>query len=279
MLLGEATGCRATEATTGLRAPGTAWAALFLTTLDLPGAGVVGSHALGLREVFLGDARPTLDHGVRQLAEQQLHGAHGVVVAGDGDVRLVRVTVGIEDADDGHVHARRLPDRDVFTARVDHHDRARHAVQVADALEVAADLAHLPAHRRLVLFLVVLDGAVRLETFELFQPLQPLANRVEVGQRAADPALRHGGHSAPRGLGFDHDAQLPLGPEEHDLRSRARQLPEEVTRPKNPADRLLQVDDVDLVPLAEDVRFHLRIPPAGLVSEVDSCVDQFLDGN
>ena len=39
---------------------------------------------------------------------------------------------------------------------------------------------------------------------------------------------------------------------------------------------LLEVDDVDAVPLAEDVRLHLRIPALGLVSEVDAGLQQIL---
>ena len=34
--------------------------------------------------------------------------------------------------------------------------------------------------------------------------------------------------------------------------------------------RLLEVDDVDLVSFAEDERSHLRVPEAGLVSEMDA---------
>jgi hypothetical protein len=36
------------------------------------------------------------------------------------------------------------------------------------------------------------------------------------------------------------------------------------------ADGLLEVDDVDLVAMAEDERGHLRVPEAGLVAEVDA---------
>src|SRR5262249_7401573 len=38
---------------------------------------------------------------------------------------------------------------------------------------------------------------------------------------------------------------------------------------------LLQVDDVDAVPLAEDVLLHLRIPSFGLVAEVHTSLQQF----
>ena len=42
-------------------------------------------------------------------------------------------------------------------------------------------------------------------------------------------------------------------------------------------DSLVQVDDVDPVPLVEDVGGHLRVPFAGEVSEMCACIKQFLE--
>ena len=33
-------------------------------------------------------------------------------------------------------------------------------------------------------------------------------------------------------------------------------------------DRLIEIDDVDLIALLEDVRLHLRVPALGLVTEM-----------
>jgi hypothetical protein len=43
--------------------------------------------------------------------------------------------------------------------------------------------------------------------------------------------------------------------------------------------RLLEVDDVDLVAMAVDVRGHLRVPEAGLVSEMDPGFQHFTHGD
>ena len=59
----------------------------------------------------------------------------------------------------------------------------------------------------------------------------------------------------------------------------ARDLGQEVPRLVETADRLLQVDDMDLVPPSVDERLHLRIPATGLMAEVDSGVDEFLNGD
>ena len=43
--------------------------------------------------------------------------------------------------------------------------------------------------------------------------------------------------------------------------------------------RLVEIDDVDAVALAEDESLHLRVPAAGLVPEVDACLEQLLHGD
>ena len=59
--------------------------------------------------------------------------------------------------------------------------------------------------------------------------------------------------------------------------------PEEAIRLKNLVAReqaphgFLQVDDMNQVPLAVDVRLHLRVPAAGPVAEVHAGIDQVLD--
>ena len=44
-------------------------------------------------------------------------------------------------------------------------------------------------------------------------------------------------------------------------------------------DGLVQIDDVDAVPLAEDEFLHLRIPPLRLVAEVNAGLQQILHRN
>ena len=44
-------------------------------------------------------------------------------------------------------------------------------------------------------------------------------------------------------------------------------------------DRLLQVDDIDAVSFSKDVLLHLGVPSSGVVSEMNTCFKQLLDGN
>ena len=241
-------------------------------------AHVIRCRALGIAQRALVTLLTTLEDRFRQLAKHELHRAHGVVIGWNHDVRERRVAVGVQDTDHRHVHALGFAHGVVFAPRVDHDQGTGKAVQITDAFEVAANALHLAAHRRLVLLLVLLDAAGGFQVLELNQASQALAHRRKVGQRAADPTLGDWWHAALLCLGFDHGTNLLLRAEEHDLRAGCSQVPQEVRRAIQPADCLLEVDHVDLVPFAVNERLHLGVPPTGLVAIVDACVDQFLDG-
>src|SRR5580765_5638151 len=61
-----------------------------------------------------------------------------------------------------------------------------------------------------------------------------------------------------------------LGADEQDGSPVGGQLTHELQRVLVHRQGLFQVDDVDLVAVAEDERRHLRVPVAGLVSEMDA---------
>ena len=71
--------------------------------------------------------------------------ADRVVVAGDDVVDLVRVAVGVDEADDRDLELARLLDDDRLLAGVDHEDGGRQAVHAADAAEVLLELAQVGA--------------------------------------------------------------------------------------------------------------------------------------
>src|SRR5207244_3251850 len=69
---------------------------------------------------------------------------------------------------------------------------------------------------------------------------------------------------------------LALGPDEQDRASLGSEVRRELLSVAEQLRRLREIDDVDPVPLAEDVRLHLRVPPLGLVAEVDARLEQIL---
>ena len=112
------------------------------------------------------------------------------------------------------------------------------------------------------------------DRLQLLEPLEPAADRPEIGECAAQPPLGHVRHPAPLAFLDDRLGRLPLGSHEQDQAVRGGDPVEELGRAQQAADGLLQVDDVNQVPLAVDVRLHLRVPAAGPVAEMHAGVDQ-----
>src|SRR5687768_16803398 len=81
-----------------------------------------------------------------------------------------------------------------------------------------------------------------------------------------------------RGLG-DRLLRLALGADEQHLAASADGRSNEVERAGEQRHGLRQVDDMDAVARAEDVRLHPRVPAVGLVAEVSAGLDQLLHGD
>src|SRR5436309_2111362 len=114
---------------------------------------------------------------------------------------------------------------------------------------------------------------------ELVEPIDALLDRDEVGEEAAEPALIDEVHPGALGLLGDGFLSLLLGPDEEDLSSVGSEVANEYVRLLDARQRLLEVDDVDPVPLHEDEALHLRVPAARLVPEVDPGLQQLLHGD
>ena len=84
-----------------------------------------------------------LGRGVGDDAGQQRDGADRVVVARDRVLELVRVRVGVEDADHRDAELLGLVDREVLALGVDDPDGARGLGEVADAAERLVELVEL----------------------------------------------------------------------------------------------------------------------------------------
>jgi len=66
---------------------------------------------------------------------------------------------------------------------------------------------------------------------------------------------------------------------EQDLTAAGREIAHEVVRVLDARQGLLQVDDVDAVPLHEDEALHLRVPTACLVPEVNAGLQELFHGD
>src|SRR5438105_4442219 len=133
---------------------------------------------------------------------------------------------------------------------------------------IVESLCILLGHRREVPALLALHQVV--------EALDPLLDRDEVREESAEPPLIDEVHSgALRFLG-DRLLRLLLCADKEDLPAVGGQVPHEDVGLLDARQRLLKVDDVDPVPLHEDEALHLRVPAAGLMSEVDSGLEELL---
>ena len=109
--------------------------------------------------------------------------------------------------------------------------------------------------------------------------LDALGDRLEVGEHAAEPPLVDVGHAALLGEGADRVLRLLLGTDEQHGAVLGDEVADERVGDFGPGERLLEIDDVDAVALTEDEPLHLGVPTAGLVPEVNACLEQLSHGD
>ena len=151
---------------------------------------------------------------------------------------------------------------------VDDEDGTRQALHLADAAEGRGELGELLGQLGGLLLGEALELTGLLAGLELLHEPDPLLDRDEVGEHAAQPALVDVGHARPGSLLGDRR------PDEQDGLAPGDRLADEVEGGLQPLGGLGKVDDVDPVALREDERAHLGIPAASLVAEVDSGFEQ-----
>ena len=118
-----------------------------------------------------------------------------------------------------------------------------------------------------------------LHVLELAQTRDALLDRREVGQRAAEPALVDEERAGALGLFANDVLRLLLGADEQNDFALARHLLDDFVGFAQLLHGEREIDDVDAVALLEDERLHLGVPAAGLVAEVDACLEQLAHGD
>src|SRR5712664_1850053 len=224
-------------------------------------------------------ARLALDGRVRDLAAEQPDGADGVVVARDDVVDALGIAVGVDQRNDGDAEARRLVDGDVLLLRIDHEEAAGKPCHLLDSAQVLLQLLHFVLEQRHFLLGQLLEGAVGRHLLQRLQAIDAALDGLEVGQGAAQPAVGDVELAGARRL-LDHRVlRLLLGADEEHRTAAGADVADELEGLAREPHGLLQIDDVDAVAGAEDVRLHLRVPALGLVAEVDAGLEQLAHGD
>ena len=156
---------------------------------------------------------------------------------------------------------------------------AGHALHLAHAADRQRELVHLLGQLGGFLLRHPLEVAGLLAGLELLEQRDPLLDRREVREHAAEPALVDERLAGPGRLLGDRLLGLLLRADEQDVLAVGDGVADEVERRLEVLDGLGEVDDVDPVALGEDEGLHLRVPAAGLVAEVDAGFEQLPHGN
>ena len=238
--------------------------------------GGLGSGGGGRGGLVLGLApeAAALGHGVGERRDDGLARLDRVVVARDHVVGLVRVAVGVDQADHRDAAAARLAHRERLAAEVDDHHRVRQLAHLRHAAEVGLELLELAQEHDALLARQQVELAVVALAAQVVQMVDAPLHRAVVRQQATEPAVVDVGHVDALGLQLHGLAGLLLGAHEEHAAAALGEVAHERVRLLDQRQRLLQVDDVDAGALAEDEPAHLRVPATCLVSEVHTGLEQ-----
>src|SRR5262249_23378159 len=112
--------------------------------------------------------------------------------------------------------------------------------------------------------------------FKLAKPREAALNRREVGEQPPEPALVDEEHAATLRFFGDGVLGLPLRADEEQRAALRRGVGDEIRRLFVKLGCSPEVENVDAVALAEDVRLHLGVPALRLVSKMDAGFQKIL---
>src|SRR6218665_3361981 len=223
---------------------------------------------------FVDGVGTAFDDRVGDAAGVQRHGLGRAVVAGDHIVDAFGRMVGVDHTDQRNAQFLGFGHGDLVETHVDDEDRVGQCAHVLYAADVFFELVDFAREGQL-LFLAQAVEPRFLLGLHVLEPLDRGLDGLEVGQHAAEPALVDERHAGAQRLGGQDFTGLALGADHQNRATVGRQLPDELLGLLEQWQRLFQVDDVDLVAVAEDIGGHLGVPEAGLVTEVDTGFQHF----
>ena len=162
-----------------------------------------------------------------------------------------------------------------MVAHVNDEEGVGKTIEILDATDRLVELFNVTLEVKRFLLRELGGGAVFELLFHVLEALDRAANRLEVRQRAAQPALVNpAAAGALRFLSNDFTSAA-LRVNEEDAAALARELTSELNRFVEHHDGLFKIDDMNLVAGAEDVLGHLRVPETSLMAEVATRFEHF----
>ncbi len=159
-------------------------------------------------------------------------------------------------------------DRYLLVADVDDEYCIRQRPHVFDPAERALELGLLAIQTQNLLLGQAIEGPVLGHFLDLLEALDRLPDRLEVRQHATEPSMADVRHSAALGLLADCVTRRSLGTNEQEPAAVGDQGLNETARITVQRNRVLEIDNMDVVAGTENVRRHLRVPVPGLVAKM-----------
>ena len=159
-------------------------------------------------------------------------------------------------------------------ANVNHEQHVRQTAHIANPGERAGELVAFTTEDDDLFLHQLLERAVFGHAFNRFEAVDGLADGLEVGHHPAEPAEIDIRHPAAGSRFADRFRSAALGADEHHAAAVGDNRADKIQRVVQHRHRLFEVDNVDVAPLAINIRRHLGIPETGTVPEVCACLKQ-----
>ena len=204
------------------------------------------------------------------MSNDKLDGSNTIIVAGNGQIDIIRITVGINKCDRCDAHLASFADGISFFLGVNHDNALGQPVHVTQTVKVAVHLAVFPVQRGLHFLRIALQLFRTAQFFQISESAHPATDRPEICQRPTEPAFTDKGHAAAERLSLDDTTRLSLGSHEQDQAASFDDLGDILAGSQQSADGFADIDDMELVLASVDIGGHFRIPAACTVTEMDS---------
>ena len=190
----------------------------------------------------------------------------------------VGIAVAVDHGHDRDAELVGLLDGDRFLVGVDHEHDVGLAAHLLDAAQRRAPACRARGSRFSSSFLVRPTPSPVQPVLQLAQALDRLGHGLPVGQHAAQPAVVDVVLAAALGRVGDLVAGAALGADEQHAAAAGHDVAHLQRAPGAASARSGQIDDMDAVAHAEDVRLHLRVPAAGVVAEMHASFQELTHG-
>lgn len=123
------------------------------------------------------------------------------------------------------------------------------------------------------------QGTIRGHLFQLFEAADGLADGLEVGQGAAQPALIDEIAATATGFLLHRFARLAFGAHKEHAAMAARELFHKIEGFPEHGEGMFEIDNMNAVAFTKEVRRHFGVPVARLVTKMNAGLQQGTHGN